>query len=55
MEETKTVSDMTSDERKDLIKRKLIKFVCITCDQGSDATPAQLNALPEVARLLLFD
>lgn len=55
MSENKTISEMTEDERIDLVRRKLAKFVCITCDMGCDATPSQLKALPKVASLLLGD
>ena len=46
--------NMTGDD-KVLLKRKLMKFVCGTCDAVHTATPEQIEALPEITALLLLN
>lgn len=48
------VSDASimTDKDKALLKRKLMKFVCGTCDMATSATPQQCEALPKVADIL---
>lgn len=38
---------------KALLKRKLLKFVCGTCDMGLNAPAQHAEALPRVAELLV--
>lgn len=49
----KSIANMNEDELRHLAIRKLTAFVCETCDLGGSATSAQLDALPNVAEVLL--
>lgn len=53
-ESTSLISEHPRMTNKDkaLLKQKLMKFVCGTCDLGKDATPAHCEALPRVAEIL---
>lgn len=42
-----------TDKGRALIKGRLIKFVVGTCDLGAQAPKHMVEAMPEVARLLL--
>lgn len=42
-----------TDKGRALIKGRLIKFVVDTCDLGAQAPKHMVEAMPEVARLLL--
>lgn len=44
--------ELTLGERA-LLKRKLLKFACGTCDMGAGAPAQHAGALPRVAELLL--
>lgn len=56
-QETVLISDNPNmtDGDKALLKRKLMKFVCGTCDAVHTATPEQIEALPEITALLLLN
>lgn len=42
-----------TDAEKSLVKKKLIKFVCGTCDMGANAPAHNVESLPHVAELLV--
>lgn len=55
MEETISNDPKMTQEDKALLKRKLMKFACGTCDMGSLAPPNNVDALPEIAKLLMTE
>ena len=48
-----SVVPILTDKGRALVKGRLIKFVVGTCDLGAQAPKHMVEAMPEVARLLL--